>query len=111
MKSHIRLIGRDIKMELLLFISGAYIVFGLFSLLGLKKETNKIAFQADLMVFSVFGFFMITGFSNMEEMTKETLGIICTIYGFIDLAYGITSTLIKMKREISKDKIVKKFED
>lgn len=94
-------------MELLLFFSGAYIVFGLFFLLSLRKETSKIAFQADLMVFSVFGFFMLTGFSNMEEMTKKTLGILCTIYGIIDLIYGMISTLIKMKKEIDEDEISK----
>lgn len=92
-------------MELLLFISSTYVVCGLFFLLGLRKESNKIVFQADLMVFSVFGFFLLAGFSNMKEVTKETLGIICTIYGSIDLAYGIISTLIKMKKEIDKNDI------
>lgn len=89
-------------MDLLLWLSGAYMIYCLFSLIGLRKSRNENIYQVDCMVTSAFGFFLLAGFSGMEELTKESFGILCTVYGFMILIYGILSFLIKAKNELEK---------
>lgn len=38
----------------------------------------------------------------MEELTKESFGILCAVYGFIILIYGFLSFLIKAKNKLEK---------
>ena len=89
-------------MELLLWLSGAYLIYCLFSLIGLRKAGNKSICQVDCAITSAFGFFLLTGFYNKKKITKELFGILCAVYGFIILIYGFLSFLIKAKNKLGK---------